>query len=127
MNNQYTYLLLVYILTLPIITIGAVFFYRIIKKNLSLLFINLLFAVTLVSISEPFGVAWGAWKYNPSLTLQTLPWGVKPESYLYVILSTIAVTFFTVTCLNYRNKKIPNLILQLLKDIKSGEYAVWKK
>lgn len=127
MFGNFSYLFSVFFLGVPIILIEWVFFYHILKKNTLPIFINITLGLIIVSISEPLGLYLKAWEYGALTTFKTFYFGVKPESYMYVILGSIAVGSITIIYSNYQDMKVKNIFLQSLKDLISTKYALWRR
>lgn len=127
MFENFSYLFSTIFLTIPIVFIEWIIFYHLLKRNTFPIFINIILGLLIVSVSEPLGIYLQAWKYGTNTTLTTFLLGTKLESYVYLILGSIAVGSITVIYSSYQDMKVRNIFLQGIKDLFSFKYALWKK
>lgn len=129
MFGNLSYLFLVIIIAVPVISVEWIFFYNLLRKNIFPVFVSIVLGLLMVQISEPTGIYMKAWQYGINTTLPTLLLGVKFESYIYVIAGAISVSSLVIIYSTYQDegiKGIKNVFFQLFKDLASTKYAFWK-
>jgi len=126
MFGNLSYLYSTLLLAIPILLIVWTFFYHVLKKNIYPILTTIVFGLIIVSISEPLGIYLKAWEYGERTTLTTFYFGVKLESYVYVVMGSLGVGALTVIYSYYQDMKTKNIFLQGLKDLSSAKYAFWK-
>ncbi|MBI2617711.1 hypothetical protein HYW55_06270 [Candidatus Gottesmanbacteria bacterium] len=126
MFGIFSYFFSTIFLAVPIILTEWIFFYHILKRNTFPILISIIFGLLIVSISEPLGIYLQVWEFGVNETFTTFPLGVKLESYIYVLLGSIAVSSITIIYSTYQDMGIRNIFIQGLKDLFSGNYAFWK-
>jgi len=127
MFGNLSYLYSIFIFALPIIFIELIFFYHRLKKHTHPILFTIMCGLIIVQMSEPLGIYMQVWLFGLNTTLPTLQFGVKLESYLYVVVGSIAVSSAALISSQYQDMGVKNIFLQGLKDLLSTKYAIWRR
>jgi lycopene cyclase domain-containing protein len=126
MFGHYSYLLSTLIFAGGAIIIEFALAYDRLKRHIRIIGLMILLVLIYTPITETVAFHNHVWAYSPNKTFHYHFLGAEIESYLFTVLTTVAVTCAVLIWLEYEDNKQP-IIKQTLGNLKHGESAIWHK
>lgn len=126
MFGSYSYLVSIFMFAGAAVLVEWVFGFHLFKKHLRPILIAVAYSLVITPVGEAVALRWGNWVYSAEHTFDVFIFGAAVETYVFVVFVGVAVASIVVVWTFYEDQKKP-LILQSLKDVFRGTYAVWKR
>lgn len=121
----YSYLISIVIFAGAAVALEWVFGFHLLKKYLKPLVITVIFYL-FFPITEAVALKWENWDYSTTNTLHTRILGAEIETYVFTIFVAVAVASAVIAWTFYEDKGKP-IMLEALKDVFKGTYAIWRR
>lgn len=122
----YSYSLSIFIFAGLAVVIEVIFGFHLIKKHLKTVGLAVLTLLLLTPPGETAAYLMKTWVYNSKTSFYKEFLGAEVETYIFSFLVAIAISCAVITWTFYEDHG-KTILIQSLKDIFKGTYAIWRK
>lgn len=122
----YSYLFTIFIFAGFAIFLEVVFGFHFFKKYLKVISFVVLVSLIFTPPGEATAYLMQTWIYNPATTFYKAVFGAEVETYIFSFCVAIAISSAVIIWTSYEDQG-KNVLMQSLRDILKGTYAIWKK